>query len=144
MEACPIDHRIHFMESLEQTVQVWLAPGPANAPDCIHCGRPTTLRTTRTSNRKGNAGRPYFKCIPCRKFHCFADNRGNDPRNPRCFCNVSSKTQVSGPEKRVARGVHYVCRLGKCNYYGICLDDQNLQVTLPESLLHSFAGLRIV
>jgi hypothetical protein len=50
------------------------------------------------------AGRGYFKCESCDKFHCFQDTRGNDPRNPSCYCGASSKTQVSGPEKELQEG----------------------------------------
>ena len=82
----------------------------------------TKSLTTRASNRKGNAKREYFKYKPCDKFHCFSDTRGNDPRNPPCHYGISSKMQVSGPEKSVARGVHYVYRLGRYDYYNVYLD----------------------
>ncbi|KIW35947.1 uncharacterized protein PV06_11744 [Exophiala oligosperma] len=121
-----------MMEALDQALGAWLSPPPAVAPDCIKCGKPTVWDVTKTSNRKGNAGRPYYICKPRRKFHCFADTRGNDPRNPACFCGVSSKTQVSGADKKTVRGVHYVCRRGKCDYYRLCLDDQNQQISLPK------------
>ena len=46
---------------LEQAVNVWLAPAQQVAPDCLQCGKSTTLKTTRTSSRKGNA-RPGVPC----------------------------------------------------------------------------------
>ncbi len=33
---------------------------------------------------------------------------------------------------------------GKCDYYSLCLDDQNQQVSLPETLVDSFARLGII
>src|SRR5205823_3221353 len=104
----------------------------------------TTFNITKSSNCKGNAGRGYFKCESCDKFHCFQDTRGNDPRNPSCYCGASSKTQVSRPEKRVARGVHYVCRLGRCDYYDVCRDDQKRQITVDESFVEQFARLHFI
>jgi hypothetical protein len=123
------------MATEEQALPASLAPPPATAPNCIICGRLTTLLTTRASNLKGNAVREYFKCNPCKKFHCFSDTRGNDPRNPLCRCGASSITQISGAEKRVARGVRYVCRLGRCDFYDICRDDQKRQVTVDENFM---------
>ncbi|KAK2005426.1 hypothetical protein LZ32DRAFT_183773 [Colletotrichum eremochloae] len=35
-------------------------------PLCRSCRAPTTRHVTRSSNRKGNAGRPYYKCLPLR------------------------------------------------------------------------------
>ncbi|KAK4174866.1 hypothetical protein QBC36DRAFT_33103, partial [Triangularia setosa] len=81
------------------------------------CERPSKRFITRYSNRKGNAGRPYYKWQPCGKFLCFADHRGNDPNSPPCYCGVSSNRQLAGRETSVPRGVHYVCRLGVCTFY---------------------------
>lgn len=121
-----------------------LAPEPVKAPDCIQCGVPTNLRYTRTSNRKGNAGRPYYKCVPCNKFHCFADKRGNDPTNPPCHCGKSSKRQISGPEKSVARQVHYVCRIGGCDFYDVCRNAQQKTIILDRELVEPMARLGII
>ncbi|KAF2498794.1 hypothetical protein BU16DRAFT_443877, partial [Lophium mytilinum] len=94
-----------------------------------------TRFVTRRSNRKGNTGRPYFKCLSCDRFLCFADRRGNDPSNPLCFCGASIKRQISGPEKDVARGVHFVCRLGECAFYRICVDANHQQCIVANGLL---------
>lgn len=120
------------------------APPPTIAPECIICHKLTSRLITRSSNRKGNAGRPFYKCIPCNKFHCFDDIRGNDSRNPLCDCQVSSKLQVSGPDKRVARGLHYVCRLGSCNYYRVRGGAQERQVRLDADLVAKLAMLKII
>lgn len=90
---------------------------PTEHPPCIICERPTVRRITRSSNRKGNAGRPCYICPPCGKFHCFADQEGNDPTNPPCDCGTFSKRQLSDVEFSPRRKVHYVCRLGGCDYY---------------------------
>lgn len=119
-----------------------LAPGPVLAPDCIQCTRPTSLLYTRTSNRKGNAGRPYYKCVPCDKFHCFADQRGNDPTNTPCDCGKSSKRQISGPEK--GRQVHYVCRIGGCDFYKAHKNTQQETINLDKELVEPTARLSII
>ena len=51
-------------------------------PNCISCGLPTYKLIVRHPNPKGNAGRPYYKCGHCGKFHGFADMPGIDPANP--------------------------------------------------------------
>ena len=84
------------------------------------------------SNRKGNAGRPYYKCQHCSKFLCFVDDRGNDPNNPPCHCGASSKTQVAGREKKVPGGIHYVCRLGGCDFYKPNIGEDGNQVTVED------------
>lgn len=46
---------------------------------CRRCGsdRATLNRfVCRRSNRNGNAGRPYLKCMPCNRFVKFEDERG--------------------------------------------------------------------
>ncbi|KAF2189958.1 hypothetical protein K469DRAFT_561858 [Zopfia rhizophila CBS 207.26] len=121
-----------------------LAPPPQVPPNCFQCGGPSLRSTTRRSNRKGNAGRPYDKCMRCGKFLGFADERGNDPNNPPCGCGVSSKRQVAGPEKRVPRGLHYVCRLGACDFYAPCKDAEDRQVTVDGEFVDLLAMLRII
>jgi hypothetical protein len=110
--------------------EIPLAPPPTKAPDCILCGKPTRRRIARVLNPNGNAGRPYYKCIPCDKFHCFCDSRGNDPTNPPCHCGKSSKRQVSGHGKAVPRGVHFVCRLGTCDFYRALRDAEERQIQI--------------
>ncbi|KAK4233357.1 hypothetical protein C8A03DRAFT_19562 [Achaetomium macrosporum] len=106
--------------------------------------KPSKSFTTRHSNRNGNAGRPYYKCQPCNKFLCFADSRGNNPGNPPCDCGVSSKTQVAGKEKKVPRGVHYVCRLGKCDFYKPCVENGKQVAVESDDLVHRLAMLSIL
>ena len=111
---------------------VALAPAPEIAPDCFKCGKPSDQFVTKTSNRNNNAGRPYFKCVPCNKFLVFNDTRGNDPDNAHCYCGVSSKRQMSGPDRYVRYGSHFVCRLGRCNYYRPEMRDRYRQVSLED------------
>lgn len=125
-------------------VSAVLAPGPVVAPICILCRAPITRQITRTSNRNGNAGRPYYKCIPCNKFHCFDDRRGNDPTNPPCFCGISSKRQLSGPEKPMGRMVHYVCRIGGCNFYSDHGNTQQKITNVNRELVELLARLSII
>ena len=123
---------------------IQLVPSPTTAPNCRVCHRPASRDITRASNRKGNAGRPYYKCIPCGNFLRFDDIRGNESRNPLCHCQVSSRMQVSGPDTRVARGLHYVCRLGACDFYEVRRDAQQRQITLDENLVSILARMHII
>lgn len=123
---------------------VALVPGPSSPPRCCGCSKLGSLEITRASNRKKNAGRPYYKCHGCRKFLCFADERGNDATNPDCNCGVSSKRQMSGPDTRVPRGLHYVCRLGECDFYMAMPNDSGGQVQLSEVLVDEFVRLKLV
>ncbi|KAL6910133.1 hypothetical protein GGI43DRAFT_389415 [Trichoderma evansii] len=93
-----------------------LMPAPEEPPACRQCGEESKRYITRPTNRNGNAGRPYYKCDRCPKFAGFADTRGNDPNNPPCDCGASSRRQLASRVK--GRKIHYVCRLGKCNFYG--------------------------
>lgn len=77
-----------------------LAAPPDEPPICFRCDGPSKKLITRTSNRNGNAGRPYYKCRFCDEFLAFADDRGNDPANPLCYCGKSSKREVACREKK--------------------------------------------
>jgi len=121
-----------------------LAAAPDVAPDCHRCRKPSTMWYTRYSNRKGNAGRPYYKCLPCGKFLVFADERGNDPTNALCFCGETSKRQVSGPDKRKPRQIHYVCRVGGCDFYKVHLTAKGEAIRLSKDLVREFTKLRII
>jgi hypothetical protein len=121
-----------------------LAPSPQAPPSCFKCGGLSRKLVTRSSNRKGNAGRPYHKCELCGKFLAFADERGNDPNNPKCYCGASSKRQIAGPEKIVSRGLHYVCRLGACDFYALCTDAEHQQITVDGDLVDLLAMLRMI
>lgn len=99
---------------------------------------------TRASNRNGNAGRPYYKCVPCDKFLVFADNRGNDPTNPPCMCGLASKRQVAGKERKTSRGLFYVCRKGACDFYAPALDRQEQQISIEDPIITLLAKLCII
>ena len=122
-----------------------LTPAPGTAPNCHPCGKKAVLKRTQQSNRKGNAGRPYYKRPGCGKFLVFNDQRGNDPLNPACTnCGVSSKMQIAGPEKEVPRGLHYVCRLGRCSFYDTVKDGRGAQFSLgSEWLVEKFKRFSI-
>lgn len=123
-------------------LQSQLEESPQTPPPCIFCHRPTSKHVTRHSNRNGNGGRPYAKCIPCGKFHCFMDERGNDPTNRPCHCGEASKTQVSGSGR--GRFVHYVCRLGACDFYAPHVTDTGDLLGLTEDLVVSLGRLALV
>lgn len=117
-----------------------LAPAAATPPPCFRCRRPSERLVTRSSNRNHNAGRPYHKCVPCNNFLGFADDRGNDPRNPSCPCGHSSRAQRAGGSGRL----HYVCRMGTCDFYSPFRDASGAQVSVGEDLVERMAGLGII
>ncbi|KAF5536070.1 hypothetical protein FMEXI_10507 [Fusarium mexicanum] len=57
------------------TFNIPLAPAPSRPPVCFVCNSLSRRLVTRSSNRNGNAGRPYHKCTSCQKFLSFADFR---------------------------------------------------------------------
>ncbi|KAK8048950.1 hypothetical protein PG994_010680 [Apiospora phragmitis] len=114
-----------------------LAPAPATPSRCFRCQRPSTRLVTHRSNRQHNAGRPYHKCAPCGKFLGFADERGNDPRNPAC---PAATRGGSGGGR-----LHYVCRMSTCDFYAPFVDAGGAQVrVVGEDLAGQMAGLRII
>lgn len=125
-------------------MKITLLPSTAPPPDCFRCHNPATSHITKSSNRKGNAGRLYYKCVPCNKFLSFADDRGDDPRNPQCECGYASKRQVSGPEK--GRKIHFVCKTGSCEFYSLAVSKEGDAIVLPDSelLVGIMARLKII
>ncbi|KAH8655689.1 hypothetical protein BX600DRAFT_385793, partial [Xylariales sp. PMI_506] len=113
-------------------------------PTCFLCNKPSVRMITRKSNRKGNAERPYYKCHPCDKFLCFADKRGNDPTNPVCHCGASSRRQIAGRETRNPGGVHFVCRLGTCDFYAPLRNGCEPVTVQADDLVKLLAALQIV
>ena len=108
------------------------APAPKTAPNCFLCDGPSEEFQTALSNDKVNAGRPYYKCVPCNNFLVFNDTRGNDPNNPPCKCGYSTKRQLAGPEAQIPWGVYYVCRLGTCSCYMPYIKSDGRQLLLDE------------
>lgn len=116
------------------------------APLCRRCDEPLTRRITRSSNRTGNAGRPYYRCNGCNTFGCWDDDRGVDPiRNPLCDCGIPSRRQVAGPQKNVPWGLHYVCLKGMCDYYEEAREEgTQKQVRLDRELVECLKGLKLI
>lgn len=122
-----------------------LASPPNSPPTCNRCDRLSSRLTTRTTNRKGNAGRPYYKCLPCNKFLCFIDDRGNDPNNPPCYCEESSKTYMAGSEKRVPRGLFFSCRQGACDFHKPLRNDRGQHIAVSSyDLADHLINLRLI
>ncbi|CAG8316645.1 unnamed protein product [Penicillium salamii] len=122
-----------------------LAPPPDTPPRCTRCDCLGSEKITRTTNRKGNAGRHYYKYLPCDKFLCFIDDRGNDPTNPSCHCEVSSKTYLAGSEKRVPRGLFFACRLGACDFHQPFRNSRGQHITVSSyDLADHLINLRLI
>ena len=105
-------------------------PPPSGPLPCYNCNHQSSMHITSRYNEKGNARRPYYKCDPCNGFLVFCDDRGNHPDNPVCECKLSSKMQAAGPGK--SRGVHFVCRVGRCNYYSALVDGYGRQFIVED------------
>lgn len=127
-------------------------PSPPSSPNCSKCGANDDALSkyiTRSSNRNGNAGRPYTKCVPCDRFITFNDDRGNHANNIECYCGTPSRLQVAGKAK--GRGLHYVCSSGACRFYDIRAkadvegrEQVAEQATVTEDLLKLMVELKIV
>ena len=50
---------------------------------------------------------------------------------------------MAGQERKVPGGVHYVCRMRKCDFYKPCIGRDGEQVTVEDDLVSIFAMLRI-
>ncbi|KAI3343192.1 hypothetical protein F4824DRAFT_133940 [Ustulina deusta] len=121
-----------------------LASPPTQPPLCIRCGRAGERLVTRRSNRNGNAGRPYYKCLHCGKFLVFDDVRGNDLMNPECHCGHTSKRQVTGRSKPAAGRLHYVCRLGTCDFFRPCQDENGIDIIINMNLAEELSRLFLI
>ncbi|KAH7412826.1 hypothetical protein BKA64DRAFT_659649 [Cadophora sp. MPI-SDFR-AT-0126] len=112
------------------------------APNCHSCGEACTRLVTRVSNRNGNGGRPYYKCIRCDKFSCFDDSRGEDENNPVCDCGKASRRQLSSREK--GRRIFYVCKTGSCQFFQFHKRQDGSNWSVGEDLAEALAELRVV
>ncbi|KAI0977539.1 hypothetical protein F4678DRAFT_17849 [Xylaria arbuscula] len=129
---------------LSSIKRVTLASPPIKPPRCLCCGQVSKRRITRSPNRNGNVGRPYYKCLRCDKFLVFDDYRGNNSTNPECHCGYSSKCQVSRRSKPVAGRLHYVCRLGMCDFFSLCKDTKGMDVIIDIDLTEDLSQLFII
>jgi hypothetical protein len=120
------------------------APAPQTAPQCTKCGHTASRMITSRGNSNGNALRPYYKCVPCDKFCCFDDLRGNDPTNPLCYCGLSGKTQASSINKTPRRQLYYVCRVGNCSYYEVVTDLNGKAHFVEDEVVDLMISLRLV
>lgn len=114
---------------------------PPDIPPRCRCDSLLRL-TTRTSNRNGNAGRPYLKCSDCRMFVTFTDARGDHAVNRMCHCQRPSRLQVSSLQK--GRKLHYVCSTGQCDFYRLAINKESKLVILPEDLVEDLADLKLI
>lgn len=51
---------------------------------------------------------------------------------------------MAGQEKKVPRGVHYVCRLGTCDFYQPFIGIDGEQVSVVDNLVPHFAAFGIL
>lgn len=109
-------------------------PSPEPIPTCQSCGLEGILRQVRDDNPNGNAGRPYYKCLSCRLFLSFYDERRLNPTNPRCCCGMPSRRQMSRQDHQIPRGIHYVCPRGQCRFYEIERDGDGAQLQISRRL----------
>lgn len=113
--------------------------------DCKICCKPCTRLFTRSSNRNGNAGRPYYKCIPCDKFICFDDARGIDAENssnPPCNCGQISRRQITNREK--GRRIFYVCATAACKFFEWHKNKDGSEWSVEENVVEALQRLRVI
>lgn len=117
-------------------------PGPPSyrCPSCQ--SEHLTKLITKTSNRNGNANRPYLKCSPCNKFVTFLDERGEHSVNPGCDRHRPSRLQVASFHK--GRKLHFVCSTGQCTFYEEPLTRKARPITLTEELVEELAWLKLI
>ena len=93
------------------------SPFPPRGPLCLGCGDAAALALVSQANINGNAGRPFYRCAPCRRFVTWADLRGVAPTNPACRCGAPSRENVTGVRARCGPGVRYrCCAEGRCDF----------------------------
>ena len=55
-----------------------------------------------------------------------------------------AKCRSLGADKLVPRGLHYVCRLGACDYYKVRRNAQQQQISLDADLVNKLASLYLI
>lgn len=113
-----------------------------SAPRCRRCGDPCVRRITRTTNRNGNAGRPFYKCIPCDKFSCFADPVGDSEKNPLCDCGLNSKRDLSSREK--GRKIFFTCKSGQCDFFEFHKREDGTDWQVDEDIAKALKDLKFL
>jgi hypothetical protein len=87
----------------------------AAAPKCSLCGASAIRKIIATSNRSGNAGRPYYSCQHSHSFVFITwdDDRNVEPGNPRCYCSLPSRYNTRNDSKAMP---WYACATSVCRY----------------------------
>ncbi|KAE8407010.1 hypothetical protein BDV37DRAFT_39489 [Aspergillus pseudonomiae] len=98
------------------------------APRCVHCGGRTQKEPCQSSNKNGNAYRPYYSCSSCERFVCFGDMRGVLAENPTCYCDHGmqfSRRGIAGGRARFPRSIFYQCATGGCLFFEYMTDNHD-------------------
>ena len=115
-----------------------ISPAPAYSPLCKKCPYRTVHKVTKTSNRNGNGGRPYFKCENCGAFHSFADSQGINQQNPHCQCDQPSRLGQASIQKGGLP--FFVCATGACDFY---IEPSSPQSQAPASPIPEMQGMSL-
>ncbi|KAK4161000.1 hypothetical protein QBC43DRAFT_324271 [Cladorrhinum sp. PSN259] len=89
---------------------------PNRGPKCKSCSNLSRLGITGQNNKRGNAGRPFYKCGPCDNWITWGDLKGCDRGNDECKCQKLSRTIVCGPESRCPGKRFWKCASGNCTW----------------------------
>lgn len=122
----------HSLRQTEHITTTAMTITRLQTPRCPRCYEDGMRLKVKEDNANGNAGRPYYKCYPCDRFICFADQRGISPANPLCQCGEYTRRQISGTSKEVQHGIHYVCARGWCWFYEKEVDHGGVQRRVPD------------
>ena len=99
-------------------------------PRCRRCGwQPKFRNIVKATNPNGNAGRPYYICVLCKKrstqgvgdhytgWITWDDDRGMSSDNPKCHCGIASRQDKAGSDTDIPNLGFWTCGTGSCDYY---------------------------
>lgn len=75
-------------------------------------------------------------------FICFVDDRGDSEGNPECDCGVSSRRQLSSPQK--GRKIFYKCKSGACDFFQFHQRADGTEWSVDDDVAKALAELKVV
>ena len=100
-------------------------------PRCRRCGwQPKFRNIVKATNPNGNAGRPYYICVLCKKrstqgvgdhytgWIAWDDDCGMSIDNPKCHCGIASRQDKAGADALIIPNLGFwTCATGRCDYF---------------------------
>ena len=94
-------------------------------PRCRHCNSIATRDIVNSSNRNNNAGRPYYKCLPCKQspmanpqkgWITWDDDIGVHENNRTCICGLACRQGRAGSDSVWEGKGFWTCAVGRCSF----------------------------